>query len=53
MAKINIQIESIFQDNALDYEGSARITSGIRFENPMMDAAWVERGRRVLAALRG
>ena len=53
MAKIHIQIESILQDNALDYEGSARITSGIRFENPKMDAAWVERGRRVLAALRG
>ena len=52
MAKINVQIESILQDNALDYEGSARITSGIRFENPQMDAAWVERGRRVLAALR-
>ena len=53
MAKIHIQIESVLKDNALDYEGSARITSGIRFENPQMDATWVERGRRVLAALRG
>jgi hypothetical protein len=53
MAKIHLQIECILKDNALDYEGSARITSGIRFENPQMDAAWVERGRCVLAALRG
>lgn len=53
MAKIHLQIESVLQDNALDYEGSARITSGIRFANPQMDAAWIERGRRVLAALRG
>ena len=52
MAKVNVQIESILQDNALDYEGSARITTGIRFENPQMDAAYIERGRRVLAALR-
>ena len=51
MAKIHVQIESILKDNALDYEGAARITSGIRFANPQMDAAWVERGRRVLAAL--
>ena len=52
MAKVNVQIESILQDNALDYEGSARISTGIRFENPQMDAAYIERGRRVLAALR-
>jgi hypothetical protein len=52
MAKINLKIESILEDKALDYEGSARITSGIRFENPQMDAAYMERGRRVLAALR-
>ena len=53
MAKVHVEIESILQDNALDYEGSARITTGIRFENPKMDAAWIERGRRVLAALKG
>ena len=52
MAKIEVQIESILQDNALDYEGAARITTGIRFENPQRDAADIERGRRVLAALR-
>ena len=52
MAKVHVQIESILQDNAWDYEGSARITTGIRFENPQMDAAYIERGRRVLAALR-
>ena len=52
MAKVNVQIEFILQDNALDYEGSARITTGIRFENPQMDAGYIERGRRVLAALR-
>lgn len=52
MAKIHMQIESILQDNALDYEGSARITTGIRFENPQMDSAYIERGRKVLAALR-
>ena len=51
MAKIEIRIESILQDNALDYEGAARITSGIRFENPDLDAARIEHGRRVLAAL--
>ena len=52
MAKIHVKIESILQDKAMDYEGSARITTGIRFENPQMDAAYIERGRRVLAALR-
>ena len=52
MAKIHVRIESVLQDNALDYEGSARITTGIRFENPQIDAAYIERGRRVLAALR-
>ena len=51
MAKIEVRIESILQDNALDYEGAARITSGIRFENPDLDAARIEHGRRVLAAL--
>ena len=52
MAKINLRIESILEDKALDYEGSARVTTGVRFENPQMDAAYLERGRRVLAALR-
>jgi Pyridoxamine 5'-phosphate oxidase len=52
MAKINLHIESILEDQALDYEGAARVTSGIRFQNPQMDAAYIERGRRVLAALR-
>ena len=51
MAKIEVRIESILKDNALDYEGAARITSGIRFENPDLDAERVEHGRRVLAAL--
>ena len=36
MAKVNVQIESVLEDKALDYEGSARITTGIRFENPQM-----------------
>lgn len=52
MAKINLRIESILEDKALDYEGSARVTTGIRFDNPQMDAAYIERGRKVLAALR-
>ncbi len=52
MAKIHVRIESILQDNALAYEGAARITSGIRFENPDLDAGRIEQGRRVLAALR-
>ncbi len=52
MAKVNLHIESILEDKALDYEGSARITTGIRFENPQMDAAYIERGKAVLAALR-
>ena len=52
MSKIHVRIESILKDNALDYEGAARITSGIRFENPDLDAARIEHGRRVLAALR-
>ncbi|HEY7679864.1 MAG TPA: pyridoxamine 5'-phosphate oxidase family protein [Terriglobia bacterium] len=51
MAKINLRIESILEDKALDYEGAARVTTGIRFENPDMDAAYIERGRRILAAL--
>lgn len=52
MAKVNIRIESILEDKALDYEGSARVSTGIRFENPQMDAAYIERGRKVLATLR-
>jgi hypothetical protein len=52
MAKINLQIESILEDKALDYEGAARVTTGIRFENPDMDATYIARGRRVLEALR-
>jgi len=52
MAKINLRIESILEDKALDYEGAARVTTGIRFENPDMDAAYIARGRRVLDALR-
>ena len=52
MAKINVRIESILEDKAMDYEGSARITTGVRFENPQMDTAYVERGQQVLAALR-
>jgi len=51
MAKIEVRIESILKDNALDYEGAARISSGIRFENPDLDAKRIEHGRRVLAAL--
>jgi hypothetical protein len=51
MAKIEVRIDSILKDNALDYEGAARITNGIRFENPDLDAARIEQGRRVLAAL--
>jgi pyridoxamine 5'-phosphate oxidase-like protein len=52
MAKIHVKIESVLEDNALDYEGSARITTGVRFENPQMDGACIARGRRVLDALR-
>ena len=52
MAKINVKIESVLEDKALDYEGSARVTSGIRFENPQMDSAYIARARRVLAALK-
>jgi hypothetical protein len=52
MAKIEVRIDAILQDNALDYEGAARITSGIRFENPDLDAARIEHGKRVLEELR-
>ncbi len=52
MAKINLRIESILEDKALDYEGSARITTGVRFENTQMNAAYIERGRKVLEALK-
>ena len=52
MAKVNLRIESILEDAALDYEGAARVSTGIRFENPDMDASYIERGRRVLAALK-
>jgi len=52
MAKINLHIESILEDKALDYEGAARVTTGIRFENPQMDVAYIQRGRQVLDALR-
>ena len=52
MAKINLRIESILEDKALDYEGAARVTSGIRFENPDMDASYIERGRKILNTLR-
>ena len=51
-AKVNVRIECILEDKALDYEGSARITTGIRFENPQMDSAYIERGKQVLALLR-
>jgi len=52
MAKINVYIDSVLEDKALDYEGSASITTGVQFENPQMDAAYIERGRRVLEALK-
>jgi len=52
MARINLRIESILEDQALEYEGAARVTAGIQFENPQMDAAHIGRGRAVLAALR-
>jgi hypothetical protein len=52
MAKVNLRIESILEDKALDYEGSARVSSGIRFENPQMTEAYIARGRAVLQALR-
>ena len=52
MARINLRVESILEDKALDYEGAARVSTGIRFVNPDMDAAHIERGRRVLEALR-
>jgi hypothetical protein len=52
MAKINIRIDAVLQDKALDYEGAARVSTGIRFENPDMDAAYLERAHRVLEALK-
>lgn len=52
MAKVNLRIEAILEDNALAYEGSARITSGVRYDNPQMDAAYIARGRKVLEALK-
>jgi hypothetical protein len=51
MAKINLKLESILEDKALDYEGSARISTGVRFENPQLDEAYLERARRILEAL--
>jgi hypothetical protein len=52
MAKVNLRIESILEDKALDYEGAARVTTGILFENPQMDESYIARGRRILDALR-
>jgi hypothetical protein len=52
MAKINIRIDAVLQDKALDYEGAARVSTGIRFDNPDIDAAYLERARRVLDALK-
>jgi hypothetical protein len=52
MAKINLRIESILEDKALDYEGSARVTTGVRYENSDMDEVYIERGKKILAALR-
>jgi len=52
MAKINIRIDAVLQDKALNYEGAARVVTGIRFENPDMDAAYIERAQRVLEALK-
>ena len=52
MSKIEVRVESLLEDNALDYEGSARITTGVRFENPRMDAAYIEHARGVLDSLR-
>lgn len=51
MAKMNIRIDAVLEDKALDYEGAARVSTGIRFENPDMDAAYLERARAVLQAL--
>lgn len=51
MSKMNLRIESILEDQALEYEGAARVSTGIRYENPSMTAEYVARGRRVLAAL--
>ena len=51
MAKFNLHVESILEDKALDYEGAARITTGVRYENPQIDAAYIARGRRILDAL--
>lgn len=52
MAKINIRIDSLLEDKALDYEGTARVSTGIRFENPDMDTAYIERARTILQALK-
>lgn len=52
MAMMNIRIDAVLEDKALDYEGAARVTTGIRFENPDMDAAYIARGRAILDALR-
>jgi hypothetical protein len=51
MAKMNIRIDAVLEDQALDYEGAARVSTGIRFENPDMDAAYIARAHRVLQAL--
>lgn len=51
MAKMNIRIDGVLEDQALDYEGAARVSTGIRFENPDMDAAYLARARGVLQAL--
>ncbi len=51
MAKINIRIDAVLEDKALDYEGAARVSTGIRFENPDMNAEYLDRARGVLQAL--
>ena len=52
MAKMNIRIDAVLEDKALNYEGAARVTTGIRFENPDMDAQYLERAHRILQALK-
>ncbi|MBI4213805.1 MAG: pyridoxamine 5'-phosphate oxidase family protein [Chloroflexi bacterium] len=51
ITKVNMRIESVYEDRARDEEGNARVTSGIRFRIDQMDADRIQRARNLRAAL--
>ena len=53
MVKVDFAIHSVLEDRAREYEGDAHVTSGITFDNPHIDAAYLDRARSLLASLKG